>query len=45
MPMDEPVDFETRMRFGLSVVLDERPELREVLPLAAMMDDSVKWCA
>ena len=40
-----PADFESRMRFGLSAVLTEHPELREVLPLAAMMDDSVRWCA
>ena len=38
-------DFETRLRFGLSEVLHERPELREALPLAAMLDDSVRWCA
>ena len=40
-----PADFESRMRFGLSEVLTEHPELREVLPLAAMMDDAVRWCA
>jgi hypothetical protein len=38
-------DFESRMRFGLSEVLNERPELRDALPLAAMMDDAVRWCA
>jgi hypothetical protein len=38
-------DFESRMRFGLSEVLSERPELRDALPLAAMMDDAVRWCA
>ncbi|HEX7717996.1 MAG TPA: hypothetical protein VF416_11945 [Marmoricola sp.] len=38
-------DFESRLRFGLSEVLSERPELREALPLAAMMDDAVRWCA
>ena len=40
-----PTDFEGRLRFGLSEVLTERPELREVLPLAAMMDDALRWCA
>jgi hypothetical protein len=35
-------DFESRMRFGLSEVLSEHPELREVLPLAAMMDDALR---
>ena len=45
-PFDiRPADFESRMRFGLSEVLTEHPELREVLPLAAMMDDAVRWCA
>ncbi len=38
-------DFESRLRFGLSAVLSERPELRDTLPLAAMMDDAVRWCA
>jgi len=38
-------DFEGRLRRGLSAVLTEHPELREVLPLAAMMDDAVRWCA
>lgn len=38
-------DFECRLRFGLSEVLNERPELREVLPLAALMDDALRWCA
>jgi hypothetical protein len=38
-------DFESRLRFGLSEVLSERPELREVLPLAALMDDALRWCA
>lgn len=38
-------DFESRLRFGLSEVLNERPELREVLPLAALMDDALRWCA
>jgi len=38
-------DFEGRMRLGLSAVLNEHPELRTVLPLAAMMDDAVRWCA
>jgi hypothetical protein len=38
-------DFETRLRFGLSEVLNERPELRDALPLAAMMDDALRWCA
>jgi hypothetical protein len=38
-------DFESRLRYGLSAVLNERPELRDVLPLAAMMDDTVRWCA
>jgi hypothetical protein len=38
-------DFESRLRFGLSEVLNERPELRDALPLAAMMDDAVRWCA
>ena len=38
-------DFEGRLRRGLSEVLTEHPELREVLPLAAMMDDAVRWCA
>lgn len=38
-------DFESRLRFGLSEVLTERPELRDALPLAAMMDDAVRWCA
>ena len=42
---DTPADFEGRLRVGLSEVLQERPELREVLPLAAMIDDSVRWCA
>jgi hypothetical protein len=37
--------FEARLRLGLSEVLRERPELRHVLPLAAMMDDAVRWCA
>lgn len=44
--MEDPnADFETRLRFGLSLVLSERPELRDALPLAAMMDDAVRWCA
>ena len=38
-------DFEARMRLGLSEVLTEHPELRDALPLAAMMDDAVRWCA
>jgi hypothetical protein len=38
-------DFESRLRYGLSEVLTERPELREVLPLAALMDDALRWCA
>ena len=38
-------DFESRLRFGLNEVLSERPELREVLPLAALMDDALRWCA
>ena len=38
-------DFESRLRFGLSEVLNERPELREVLPLAALMDEALRWCA
>lgn len=38
-------DFESRLRFGLHEVLNERPELREVLPLAALMDDALRWCA
>lgn len=38
-------DFEAKLRFGLSEVLHERPELREALPLAAMMDDALRWCA
>jgi hypothetical protein len=38
-------DFESRLRLGLSEVLHERPELREVLPLAALMDDALRWCA
>lgn len=46
MKYDEtPADFEERLRFGLSETLSERPELREVLPLAAMLDDAVRWCA
>ena len=40
-----PPDFESRLRLGLSELLTEHPELRDVLPLAAMMDDSVRWCA
>jgi len=38
-------DFESRMLFGLSEVLTEHPELRDALPLAAMMDDAIRWCA
>jgi hypothetical protein len=38
-------DFESRLRFGLNEVLSERPELREVLPLASLMDDALRWCA
>jgi len=38
-------DFESRLRYGLNEVLTERPELREVLPLAALMDDALRWCA
>ena len=38
-------DFESRLRRGLSEVLNERPELRDALPLAAMMDDAIRWCA
>jgi hypothetical protein len=38
-------DFESRLRYGLSEVLNERPELRDALPLAEMMDDAVRWCA
>ncbi|MGY2877110.1 hypothetical protein ACVW00_004300 [Marmoricola sp. URHA0025 HA25] len=38
-------DFESRLRLGLNGVLNERPELREVLPLAALMDDALRWCA
>jgi hypothetical protein len=51
VPMNQPdqnqiqPDFESRLRFGLSEVLTERPELREVLPLAALMDDALRWCA
>ena len=37
--------FESRLRLGVSIVLHERPELREALPFAAMMDDSARWCA
>jgi hypothetical protein len=44
-PETASADFESRLRYGLSAVLNERPELREVLPLAAMMDDTVRWCA
>jgi hypothetical protein len=40
-----PADFESRLRRGLSAVLSERPELRDALPLAAMMDDATRWCA
>jgi hypothetical protein len=40
-----PPDFESRLRLGLSEVLAEHPELREVLPLAAMIDDATRWCA
>lgn len=40
-----PADFESRLRFGLSEILAERPELRDVLPLATMMDDAVRWSA
>lgn len=40
-----PADFESRIRLGVNVVLAERPELRDALPLASMMDDSVRWCA
>jgi hypothetical protein len=42
---DLPADFESRLRLGLSEVLTERPELREVLPLAALIDDALRWCA
>jgi len=45
LAISAPTDFESRLRFGLSEVLSERPELRQVLPLAAMMDDAVRWCA
>jgi len=38
-------DFEARLRFGLSEVLAERPELRDILPRAAMMDEAVRWSA
>ena len=38
-------NFEARLRFGLSEVLSERPELRNVLPLEALMDDAIRWCA
>lgn len=38
-------EFEAKLRFGLSEVLAERPELRDVLPRAAMMDDAVRWSA
>jgi len=38
-------NFEAKLRLGLSEVLSERPELRNVLPLAAMMDDALRWCA
>jgi hypothetical protein len=38
-------EFESRLRLGLSEVLNEHPELRDALPLAAMMDDAVRWCA
>jgi len=38
-------DFESRVRYGLSEVLAERPELRDLLPLAALMDDELRWCA
>lgn len=37
--------FESRLRLGVSTVLHERPELRDALPFAAMMDDSARWCA
>lgn len=38
-------EFEAKLRLGLSEVLAERPELRDVLPRAAMMDDALRWCA
>lgn len=38
-------EFETKLLFGLSEVLAERPELRDVLPRAAMMEEAVRWCA
>jgi hypothetical protein len=39
------LDFESRLRCRLSEVLARRPELREVLPLAALMEEAVRWCA
>jgi len=45
LQIDQHADFESRLRYGLSEVLQERPELRDTLPLAAMLDDSVRWCA
>jgi hypothetical protein len=40
-----PWGFESRLRLGVSNVLHQRPELRDALPFAAMMDDSARWCA
>ncbi len=38
-------DFETRTAYGIAVVLSERPELREVMRPAALIDESLRWCA
>lgn len=40
MPENE---FANRTVFGLTNLLEARPELREVLPLAALLDDGVRW--
>jgi hypothetical protein len=38
-------NFEAEVLLGLTRVLAERPELREVLPRAAVMDEALRWCA
>jgi hypothetical protein len=38
-------EFEAKLLSGLSEILAERPELRDLLPRAAMMEEAVRWCA
>lgn len=37
--------FEIRVAYGIGRVLGRRPELREVMAPAALLDESLRWCA